>query len=139
MLALGLHRRAPLTLAGRSSSFRAANSKIRDRDPGHRSVLAEARTGTHLRLNRQHAEGFGDAWVGLSSVPVGHPDPRSMTPTLEIQGSPTGAWYAVRTPPGAVERGVCVRPVCHSTGGPRGCPPRDPPLQRLPPTPRRPA
>jgi hypothetical protein len=84
MLAPGRHRLVPLTPAGRLSSFRAGSSKIQDRDPGHGSVPAtEAHTGTHLPPNRQHAERVGDAWVGLS----GHPDPRSVTPTLEIHGS----------------------------------------------------
>ena len=50
----------------------------------------------------------------------------------------TGPWYAVRTPPGAVIAEFAPL-ASAATGGPRGCPPRDPPLQRLPPTPRRPA
>jgi hypothetical protein len=43
-------------------------SKIWDREPTRGSVsAAEAYTGTLFQLNRQCAEGFGDAWVILSA------------------------------------------------------------------------
>jgi hypothetical protein len=43
-------------------------SKIWDGEPARGPVgAAEAYTGTPFRLNRQHAERFGDAWVVLSA------------------------------------------------------------------------